>query len=241
MNKTLFVNLNIVVDYFKRNYNLELSNEFISIADKQLSKIFEQRTGIEINPNRVCFSLPEKNEFYFSSGKISNFFLRLYVNHHWNDCSIQWVSLSGKIYLPSDTVIDTNDLLFSFEQLDVKLIYEQMYSQSLPFFEMKGLPFELIVQRINKDCIIEFEYKSKIATSFHIENFEERLNGFISEFNIDSESKDRKFGVVYNWRSKVNGQLLVLEIDLGSAGYYFLKQLLFYVAKLDFFTKVSIV
>ena len=58
------------------------------------------------------------------------------------------------------------------------------------------------------------------------------IDKMIDDYNIKSEKKDRKDGVVHNWKSKAEADKLIYEIDTGSAGAVFLKKLLQYLSKL---------
>lgn len=66
-----------------------------------------------------------------------------------------------------------------------------------------------------------------------------KLNQFLNDFNAASEKRDRKDGVVHNWKfKKQEPNTIVYDIDLGSVGYSFLKKLLQRLSKHQQLTKV---
>jgi hypothetical protein len=48
----------------------------------------------------------------------------------------------------------------------------------------------------------------------------------VEKHNINSEAKDRKYGVVHNCSSVLEGNKIEFRIDVGSAGIVFIKKLL---------------
>ncbi len=66
------------------------------------------------------------------------------------------------------------------------------------------------------------------------------IDKMIDDFNNKSMKKDRKDGVVHNWRRRIESDKLIYEIDTGSAGVLFLKKLLKYLSTLNCFNKVEI-
>jgi hypothetical protein len=163
--------------------------------------------------------------------------LNLYINHNWNPVTIYWKSKTGKDYKLHDTAIDSNDIVFWFETLNTELYVQQLYpGQQLPF-TIKGLPFELVVTRINMDCTLLLTVKEDHAGN--ILSIEKQVHTFIDKYNQQSE-KSGKDGVIHNSSSAVAGNVIHYEIDLGSVGVGFFKKLLQQLAKMDAFTKVVI-
>jgi hypothetical protein len=241
MKKTLFTDPSFFVDMFLRFFNFQLSIEFITIADIQLSSQFEVLTGIRINPVRTSFIYPEENSFKFTSGKTSELNFRLYINHNWNDCPIQWISKSNKVYMPNDTEIDPNDIVFSFKYLDIKLIHQQMYPLYRHPFQSKKRSFELVVERIDKDCIIEMELKPDHNNLEEIQHLVDKINDFFTRFNMASEKADRRDGVLYTWRHEINEWGISWQIDLGSVDYSFFNKMLDFVSKIGVVEKIRFI
>lgn len=68
----------------------------------------------------------------------------------------------------------------------------------------------------------------------------ERIDKMMDEFNNASLKKDRKDGIVHNWKRRVEDNNLLYDIDTGSAGMVFLKKLLQHLSKLNCFYKVEV-
>jgi hypothetical protein len=67
-----------------------------------------------------------------------------------------------------------------------------------------------------------------------------QIDDFIADFNHKSEKKDRKDGVVHNWKREFINDKLVYELDLGSTGVSFIKKLLTFLNKLNTFETVEL-
>lgn len=102
--KILFFYPQILVRDFQNRYKITMSMEFIQCADQQLTKIFEQQTGLRIN-KEISVSTVAEWAFFTESGIISKFPLFIYVNHNWNPVTIPWHSKSGRVYQLANTNI----------------------------------------------------------------------------------------------------------------------------------------
>lgn len=228
-----------ITEVYLNRYNREgikISIEFLKCADKQLRISFEKLTAIKINKH-ICVNPPWSVTFNYQSDVVSQFSQNIFVNHETIlGVLIKWKSKSGRIYKLEDTDIDCDDAEFWFENLDATLVYKYLYPKvSLPF-KLKNLTYELIVTRINMDCTLEMALKEDVATV----NIKKQIDDFIADFNEKSEKKDRKDGVIHNWKRKFVDSKLVYELDLGSTGVVFLKKLLVYFSKLEVFKKIEL-
>ena len=228
----------ITRDNFLKDYNVVISDEFMICADEGLRKDFVTKTGLKINKN-ISFTLAGYNTtLNYIKGAVSQFTQQLFVNHNWNPVTVKWKSRSGRIYEMHDTDIDCNDLDFWFDNLDVPLIYKQMFPGTKLPFTLKNLSYELVVTRINLDCAVELELKDEYAAQ--AVTIEAAINNYIADFNSKSEKGGRKHGVIHNWKTDTKGNKLIYDIDLGSTGPYFFKKLLPYLSELNYFSRVEI-
>ena len=212
-----------------------MSAEFLTCAEKHLINDFEKKSGIKVNKH-LSFAPPIKNEFTYVRSHVSEINLIFGVNHNSMNVLIKWSSHSGRIYEFHDKDINCKDIFFWFDNLDVALVHKYLYPKvSLPF-KLKDLTYELIVTRINMDCTLEMALKEGVAT----ENITKQIDDFIADFNHQSEKKDRKDGVLHNWKREFVDSKLVYELDLGSTGAVFLKKILVYFSKLEVFKKIEI-
>ena len=199
---------------FKSQYRMDVSEQFMSCANIQLSKYFILHTGLkpgkEVSSVAVMgmgFAYP--NLDFYIKGESSKIPMNIYINHNWNQVTLLWKSKSGRIYDVSDTDIDCNDIEFWFEGLDAALYHQQLYPREELPFKLKGLTYELKINRLNMACEIEMYTLQTIsidseATVKHIDNF-------INQFNEHSMLKDRKYGVVHNWKATIEKDKIVYD------------------------------
>ena len=109
--------------------------------------------------------------------------------------------------------------------------------EKLPF-KIKDLSYELVVTRLNMDMTIEMQLKKGELSK--ADSIIEEIDKLIDDYNIQSEKKDRKNGVVHNWKRKVEISKLVYDIDTGSAGSWFLKKFLQQLSTMNKFDKVEV-
>ena len=235
--KTLFLSGELGAQYFRGSYHDEdISVEFMACADTQLSAYFIKHSGLKPGIN-VSVSWPNEKLFYTKS-EVSEMPINIYINHNWNPAKMKWKSKSGRIYDKTDTDIDCDDIIFWFEDLDPPLYFKQLYpNQQLPF-KLKYLTYELVVLRLNLEC--ELDLFVKDASVADIPSLIERIDAHMHQFNEQSEKKDREDGVVHHWKTTVEDNRIEYVIDMGSAGFTFMKKLLRFLSKLNAFDKVEI-
>lgn len=224
----------------ERLYGFPVSLPFVLCANTQLTPFFEKVVGFKVNKLvEIGWASPEDNEFFLRKGSVSEFSSQVFVNNRNFPVTILWKSKSGRIYEMGDTDIDCSDIEFWFEGLDPLRYNQEMFPKiGLPF-NLKGLTYELMVERLNNDCTIQLQLKEGIPND--LTDLYAEIDNFIGNFNDRSEKKDRKDGVVHNWKhSLIAEDTIIYEIDLGSAGVGFLKKLLLFFSKMDTFIKVKI-
>jgi hypothetical protein len=234
---TLFFDPQITVNSFQTLYNRVISLEFTSCMDIQLTQLFELKTGLKIN-KQISISSMSDYRFFVETGEISKIAFSIYVNHNWNPVTVLWKSKSGRIYKLEDIDIDCDDIEFWFEELDVALIHRQMFPNVKLPFKLKDLSYELVVTRINMDATIELQLK--VDQLNDAKRIEQEIDNFITDFNEKSEKKDRIHGVIHNWKTRIEGDKMIYDIDLGSTGPYFFKKLLPELSQLNYFTRVEL-
>ncbi len=234
---SLFTFPETTVDSLLWHNNLRASTAFIKCADAQLSGQFEARTGIKINRHiSITFSLGNER-FHYQKDKISKLSILLYVNHNWNEMFILWKSGSGKIYDIADDNIPCEDIEFFFDDsFDALLYHKQLYPKVELSFNLKNLPFEVTIERLNIDCVITMTLKDDAVGK--AEEAVLKIDTCISDFNIKAEKNEKD--VVHNWRTEVEGKRIIYEMDTGFAGPEILKILFRLLAKMNIFSKVTI-
>jgi len=227
-------------------YSLKASETFIECADRQLTEQFIRQTGINpgknvnlsISTHRV--DIPVYGLYSTPDGYIKKkLMINLYVNHNWNPVTIYWKSKSGRDYSLHHEVEDGNDIEFWFERLDPALYLKQLYpGQQLPF-RLKDLTYELVTERINIDCTIVLQVKKEMIS--RQDAIIQEVNDFIGQYNLTSEARKKGYGVIHKARASLRGDdTIVYDIDLGSTGPHFLKQLLMFFSKLNYFAVVKL-
>jgi len=226
------------IEIFNQKHDLPVSVAFLECADKQLSPFFERITGLKINKH-LSLDIAEDEHFAYVPDDISGLMMVLYVNHNWNrDIAMVWKSKSRRIYKPGDTDIDCNDIEFGLEGLDPILYHKQMFPKAELPFKLKNLSYQLVINRLNMDCIIEMKLKKEEL--MHADGILTKIDNFINQFNEKSVKNDREDGVVHNWRHQTKDDKLVYEIDTGFAGPALLKKLLPFLSSLHCFETVEI-
>ena len=241
---TLFQSLEVAQLMF-RGSELLASDSFLACADKQLTEIFIKETGIKPDKN-VCLvptshgiNLPIYGTYIIpnTNKKARMLYTALVVNHNWNFITVYWKSKTNKLYkLNSD--VDCDDIIFWFGSLDPLLYHKQLYPKEKLPFKIKDLSYELVVTRLNMDMTIEMQLKKGELSK--ADSIIEEIDKLIDDYNIQSEKKDRKNGVVHNWKRKVEISKLVYDIDTGSAGSWFLKKFLQQLSTMNKFDKVEV-
>jgi hypothetical protein len=218
------------------SFAVNISKQFIKCADKQLSVLFKKLTGISFNKHIGLFF--QNDTFDYQKNDTSILLSSLSINHESNRLNVLWKSKSGRIYDIVDTDIDCDDIEFWFDKLDPLLCQKQMFpNEKLPF-KLKNLTYELTVTRLNMDMTIEMTlHKGAPAKENEMIT---QVDNFIDGYNKKSEEKDRVNGVVHNWKREIKDEKLIYEIDTGSTGSHFLKQLLQFLSKLNYFEKVEV-
>lgn len=244
--KTLFYDTGLAVQTFMYVYSLKASESFIECADRQLTEQFIRQTGIKPGKN-VNFSIsghdismPVYGSYARPDGYVARkLMLNLYVNHHWNPVTIFWKSKSGRDYKLHDEVEDGSDIEFWFQQLDTALYLQQLYpGQPLPF-RLGKVTYALVVERVNMDCTMILEVKEEAIAQR--DEIIQTIHAFIAQYNTKSEAGDRQHGVVHQARAVLRDHNMIdWEIDLGSTGPHFLKQLLLFLSKLGHFSEVRL-
>lgn len=226
---------------FRKVYNLDVSFEFLQCLNKQLSTFFENLLGIKITGNTSLNLVKNPFDQEFLDGlKVCRFQSVLYIHHNWNPITIVWQSKSGRIYSVEDKDIGYEDLEFRFETFDIDLYRKQLPPSKgqLPF-KLKNLSFELTSHVINVDCLVSIRLKDQYNQD--MDGIIGKLYKFVEEFNTVSEQANRKNGVVHNCRATIlNDSMIEFDVDLGSAGIFFLKKLLAFMSKMEVFEEVEI-
>ncbi len=227
------------IDKIKKELNVKVSYEFLENLDIQLSSILEKVLGLKIN-SHISLDLsssPLLELDRFEAIKNSSLFSTLYVNHNWNPITIKWKSKSGIDYKLHSTDIDKDDIEFWFEGLEPAVYLKQLYPNDKLPFKIKDLSFELVVTRLNLDCNILMELKKDVNK----ENLIKGIGDFIEDFNLKSEKKNRKDGVIHNSIAVIeNENAIRYSLDLGSVGFSFFKKLLTYLSDLKVIEKLEI-
>lgn len=223
--------------YLKNAFGVNISNAFVMCMREHLSTDFEFKTGLKVNKNIEL--VYNRETFFYEKGEISRTQATVFVNNNWNDkAQICWKSKSGRIYEMTDTEIDCSDMEMWFENLEPEVYYSQLYPKDPAPFKLKNLTYQLTFDRLRTDCEINLTLKNDYHGQF--ETLLEGIYNFINKFNEASESKGREMGLVHNASGTIDGDKIVLCIDLGSSGADFFKRLLTYFSELGAFESVKV-
>jgi len=233
------IGLPYMIESYKRNEQIDLSEQFVRCAAKQLRADLENKSKLKISKRVQMGSSPKGTLIVDEVSGISKIPYSIWIANHSNPVEVAWKSKSGRVYTMGDSDIDCNDIEFWFEGIDPALYLKQLYpKEGLPF-KLKPLSFELVITRICHDCVIEMHFKNDVQQNH--DHIMDQIDTCIDTFNQKSEKAKKFVGVVHNWKRNVkNNQVLVYELDLGSAELIFFKHLLHFLSELDCFSKVEI-
>ena len=235
---TLFSYPEITVERFKTEYGLDISIEFLKCADGRLTALFNRQTGLKFSKD-LCLSWAVKEQFIYNIGQVSKLNFKLYVNHHWNDLNILWESVSGLIHHISDVNINCLDIKFSFEFLDIDTYVKQLYPKDKLPFKISDLSYKLEITRLNLNATFKLEISPRFLNEENL--IVHDIYAFLNNFNLYSELKGRKEGVIHNSKCTIfKPQIILVEIDMGSTGINFLKKILKFLSALNKFSHVQI-
>ncbi len=234
---------------FKSNYDLDLSFEFMQIANKQLTADFMRQTGISSFKQVAMATISGYKNFYphwqhvYEKGTISIIPLWANICGHltFGVSYMCWKSKSGRIYDVSDKDIDTNDIVFWYEGLKPEE-YRKMLYPNEPFpLSLKDLKFEFEFVRMEMDSTISLKFKEeKMAED---DTLIDKIDDFIQKKCIDNPIKITKDyeGRAHKFlRSFQEPDTWIYVIDTGSGGYYVIKKFLQFLNKLDCLVKVVV-
>lgn len=238
MAKTLFPYPDIYIEHFQKRFSIEISKEFVSCLDRQLTNSFESQTGIKPG-KRIEIAWASPSVFFYTQDKISRYAAELWVNNQNSAITIAWESSSGKIYSLTDKEIDCDDIRFWLEDLQPLLYARQLNPGSSVPLELKDLSFDLVVERLGNDAIIEMHLHPEAMN--RVDEIITATDNFISGLNERSEKKNRADGVIHNWQRNIENDLLVYKIDLGSAGVPALKKILQYISTTNSVLQIKII
>jgi hypothetical protein len=156
-------------------------------------------------------------------GAVSAFETSMGINGKSQWIKVCWRSHSGKIYHLHDEV-DCSDIQFWLENVDVPLLYKQLYGPTTLPFKLPATHYQLVIGSISIALDLALILKAGDEQAAIL--MDNELNTFIGHFNSQSEKKNRKDGLVHNWKTSIAGHIISVEMDLGSAGSTFLKKLL---------------
>lgn len=228
---------NFFCKVFRRIYGEnELSERFELFLNVDLAEEFIRNTGIDPNKTREKILLSPISMSY-EPGKIqagvtvTNLTIRATIRWGFGD--------DMKAFSTSEDEIDYKSAKIWFEELDTKKVLELYHKKPKLGFSTKD--FTTPVE-------VDFFYPESAYISLYLNNKNDEeliwatIDRFVSSWNEKSEAKDRKYGLIHNYRPVMTEKVDYLQfyIDLGSAGTLGLKHLFKELDKLEVIQKISI-
>jgi len=247
----LLNHLEVLQRVIKNVYKLDTSIEFLECADAKVTKWFYTKTGFkksraislaftfvhtlkEDGTSETDEAIIRKNNYYRK--EISGIPFSLCIKTNFNPVVLVWWSKSGRIYEPTDTDIDYNDIEFALEPFQWQLYCSQLnYNEPHPFNKSE-LPFTLQVEGLGVDVTLRVAFRKEQNPD--IPEFISKTYAFIEKFNDYSLANGRKFGIVHNSRILQNGDIFTIALDSGSAGVQFFQSLFEMFSGTGFIEKV---
>ena len=214
----------------------EVSEHFERFLHEKLAAEIILKTGIDPNKTREKIHLDPIGMFYIP-GTIK---AGVTVNNHSIPAVIRWSCGEEKKAFPaSEEGIDFNRAEIWFEKLDTQKVLELYHKK--PKLGFSTANFTTPVE-------VDFFYHESAYISLYLSNKNDEeqiwatIDRFFSSWNEKSEAKDRKYGLIHNYRpvKTEKADYLQFYIDLGSAGTLGLKHLFKELDKLEGIQKIGI-
>lgn len=135
---------------------------------------------------------------------------------------------------------DCNDVKFWIKEFPLKEFFDIYYSQprKLPF-KLPKLNYELeFFGLVSEHISISIELID--FSSSNVKICEQLIEDKLKKYNKKSIANDYKFGVVHNFSFEIEGNIILVHIDFGSASLSLLKEILITLNIKDFIKKVII-
>lgn len=135
---------------------------------------------------------------------------------------------------------DCNDVKFWIKEFPLKEFFDIYYSQprKLPF-KLPKLNYELeFFGLVSEHISISIELID--FSSSNVKICEQLIEDKLKDYNKKSIANEYKFGVVHNFSFEIEGNIILVHIDFGSASLSLLKEILMAINNKDFIKKVTI-
>ncbi len=104
-------------------------------------------------------------------------------------------------------------------------------------FKTNKLSFELVVTSLNINTVITLTLNENNLSNNSLST---SISEFVNKYNIQSERADIFRGVIHNMCIENQPDSLVLNMDMGSVGFHFLKEFLSFLSKTNLLKRVEI-
>lgn len=227
----------LFVEDLQNKHDVNMSVQFATCMNAQLTPIFENTTGLKVK-NLVFLFIREEYPLQYEKAETSKISIVLLVNQLPNSIDILWKSKSGRIYDIADEDINCDDIEFSFGNLNIVEYHKQAnpYGNKLPF-KLKDLSYKLTVNRIQLECYITLTVKASEAKN--ADQYASGMENFIAAYN-EKALKSKNSGVIHNCNYSIKENTIDFHIDLGSVGADFFKKLFKYLSELNVFEEVTV-
>lgn len=134
-----------------------------------------------------------------------------------------WQTKSGKQVLPTDEVIDEDDLEFWIEGLEPEKYWAILNRRPTDYpFKVDKLHFPVEVEGFATHMALYIT----LTDANEADAIAKALAESVEQHNLKSEKNNRNLGVVHRYDYNKEGKKLTFNIDLGSAGAPFIQKLL---------------
>lgn len=218
-------------------YELYFSQQFCEYFSEYFESIFFSETGLKPSTKVTLAGYKQRNDVpIYEPGSISKLNLVLWIMPEYNDnISFCWKSKTGKIIKPTDEFFDLEDLECWLEGLKPNKYWAEVATEKKTHpFQIANLPFDLKVFGFG------VETELRIHASNKYDDIKLSASHTIQVYNDESESLNRKNGVVHNYKFIESEDYLCLRIDTGSAGIAIIKKVLKGLAKITDIKKVEV-
>ncbi len=214
---------------------MRISPNYLDCAETQFRDFFTKATGIKL-PNSKVVLIP--SIINLSYGLVSSFETSIFINYNYLFVKVCWRSKSGIVYNMGDENIDCADIEFWIEGIDPLLVRKYLYPKYNNPFNLNNLSYELRVESLQIDLVVEAELKSGCGVP--INTIAHEIDGFAEEYNHRADKSNGKIDPVHKWKTSALEGRAKVEFDLGLSGMTFMPKFLKHLSEMNCFSIVSV-
>lgn len=220
------------------------SSQFRLCLEQGLAKDLKSKTGLNLEKEKGKFVLGygTLNKHQFELGETTYCSCYTGTITYTYLGQIAWRSKSGRIYRPSDTDIDPDDIHFWFNKLEAEAIRNIYFKQKPKLrFNTEHLGFGLEIDHFFEEGVYLEVFLCENPPAGAIASIQATFAETVNAWNTKSEQQQGRQGYIHSYDAPHVGERnTTLYLDLGSASQKGLKKVLEALRDLGTIEKIRI-